>query len=474
VKIYAFKLLLVPLFFFFTLSSAVEPQEGWAGEKDGVYSWRLMATPGGMNPDDNWYSAGSDPQGNIYVGGMDHKTNAALYVVRADDQKIHYAGDCRTASEAAGNLNSGETFQKFHVRPTWYEGKVYIASNNCSEYHSGCAKSRGFHWYSYDPATAKFVDLSAKEPDGVAVPGFQAEYLELDPQRGWIWAAITPRGHLASYSVAEGVTTDHGRPPDTPDEYVDNGGAHWVAGDGKVYFTMHGDQSFYDHVHYYDPATGTWGEKPEWKCDHLKQGHWSVDRTKYYAVDQYGTLYIYNDTDCSFTKGGEFSHPGVRFVTRSFNVHPNGRFAYSVNDNSSGSKHYLVELDLHTGECTTLSPLSALDKTVGSADARIHGGHDAWDTHGRFYFATMGNQPGYGNVIVTRIDPVALKKALGLPVTAVCRPLTINKHPNEIRCVFGPSLPYIAFRSRSHNNKNGVYQLSGRKVPIHTRRIWEK
>jgi hypothetical protein len=392
--------------------------DGWDGTLDGVKSWRLTDTENGLSPTQNWYSVGSDPAGNIYIGSSDHKTNAALYVIRASDEKIHYAGDCVAASKAAGNLKSGETFEKFHVRPTHYQGKIYIASNNCSHYSSGCTKSRGFHWYRYDPAENTFVDLSANEPDGVGASGHQAEYLELDPKRGVIWAAITPRGHLASFNIAQGKTTDHGRPPSTPDTYLDNGGAHWAAGNGRIYFSMKGKSSFYDHVHYYEPESKSWGEKKEWKCAHLKQGHWSPERSKYYAVDQNGNLYVYDDKNDTFTHAGKFRHTnGAWFVTRSFNVHPNGRFAYCVNDkyNSKTPGHFLFELDLQSGESKMLCSIADLDPIAGHHGMRLHGGHGAWDRRGRFYFATFGTD-GYGNTVVTRVDPHKLKTALGIPV----------------------------------------------------------
>ena len=54
------------------------------GTSDGVWYWTLPDTPNGLRPTQSWSGAGSAPDGDIYVAGMDHRTNAALYRLRAE------------------------------------------------------------------------------------------------------------------------------------------------------------------------------------------------------------------------------------------------------------------------------------------------------------------------------------------------------------------------------------------------------
>jgi hypothetical protein len=50
-----------------------------AGQQEGIWFWALPTTPGGTVPKQGWSGAGAEPGGGIYVGGMDHVGNAALY-----------------------------------------------------------------------------------------------------------------------------------------------------------------------------------------------------------------------------------------------------------------------------------------------------------------------------------------------------------------------------------------------------------
>ena len=67
-------------------------------------------------------------EGDIFITGCDHKTNSALYRLSQKDQELHYVGDARTASEAAENWMPGETAEKFHVRPIFLRGRLYLAT----------------------------------------------------------------------------------------------------------------------------------------------------------------------------------------------------------------------------------------------------------------------------------------------------------------------------------------------------------
>jgi hypothetical protein len=50
-----------------------------AGAKPGLWYWTLPNTPNGLKPNQSWSGAGGASNGDIYVGGMNHVDNAALY-----------------------------------------------------------------------------------------------------------------------------------------------------------------------------------------------------------------------------------------------------------------------------------------------------------------------------------------------------------------------------------------------------------
>ena len=90
------------------LGSAAYSGPAVAGRIDGAWHWRLPDTPNGLKPLQNWHATGSAPNGDIYVGGMDHVTNSALYRLKAGTNSFVYIGDAKSASVAAGNWKPGE------------------------------------------------------------------------------------------------------------------------------------------------------------------------------------------------------------------------------------------------------------------------------------------------------------------------------------------------------------------------------
>ena len=80
---------------------------GRPGQLDGVWQWTLPDTPNGLRPTQSWHATASSPDGDIYVAGMDHVTNAALYRLRWREGKLQFVRDARSASEAMANWLSG-------------------------------------------------------------------------------------------------------------------------------------------------------------------------------------------------------------------------------------------------------------------------------------------------------------------------------------------------------------------------------
>ena len=159
---------------------------GRGGKVPGFTSWVVPTTSNGLTPSQSWLSIGSSPDGQIYITGSDHKTNAALFRLGRQDVGLVYAGDARAASEAAANWLPGETAQKFHVRPLYYSNRLYLATADFTDENAGFLNHRGFHWYAYDPAADLLSDLSASEPGGVGGEHASIVAMAIDEERGLV------------------------------------------------------------------------------------------------------------------------------------------------------------------------------------------------------------------------------------------------------------------------------------------------
>jgi hypothetical protein len=127
-----------------------------------VKSWILPSTENGLEPTQCWFSIACAPDGGMYIGASDHKTNSALYRIDTKTEELICVGDAKSASEAVNNWLPTETAEKFHVRPIYYKGRIYVATTDYSYLDEGYLKKRGFHWYAYDIDSKKFIDLSVK------------------------------------------------------------------------------------------------------------------------------------------------------------------------------------------------------------------------------------------------------------------------------------------------------------------------
>jgi hypothetical protein len=255
-----------------------EAEFGRRSKLDGVWQWTLPGTPNGLRPTQSWHATSSSPDGDIYVAGMDHATNAALYRLEWRVGKLHFVGDARSASEVVRNWLPGETAQKFHTRPLWHRGKIYVATMDRSTLDDAYLTRRGFHWYAYDPAANIFKDLSVSEPGGSAVAHGNIVTLASDPTRNVIYGAGVPTGEIYRYDVALGRTNILGRPASYDQPYVYTGRVMWVDSRGRLYFTASNSKSpsVFGHVHYYDPKTG-FGERKDWPLQEgqaLEVGQW--------------------------------------------------------------------------------------------------------------------------------------------------------------------------------------------------------
>jgi hypothetical protein len=383
------------------------------GAVDGLWYWRVPGTPNALRPNQSWSGAGVTPDGGVYLGGMDHATNAALYRLRHG--RLRYVGDARAASESAGNWLAGESAEKFHTRPTWYRGRVWVATMNASTPDDAYRSERGFKWYAYRPG-GRLIDLSAREPGGSGLPHGGLVTLAVDRRGGFLYGAVHPTGELVRYDVAAATTTRLGR-PHYGRPYVYPGRFMWVDGRGRVYFTAGNDElryygapydpAVFNHVRYYDPSSG-FGEMPEWSLHDqraIDNGQCFPEDGVCYLADNVGNVYRFREAGPSF----EYLGSGVGHRTSSdeytwvFHVAPDQTTAWLLN--TAGR---LFEFDLASGARTLLADLGALDPLFASE--RRYYGAGAW-SRGRFYFATFGNPPA-DDLYLSAIDPVRLKRAL--------------------------------------------------------------
>jgi hypothetical protein len=403
--------------------------EGWPGRLGGLVSWhwQLPDAPNGLKPTQSWHATGSSPDGEIYVAGMDHATNAALY--RLGPAGFRYVGDARSASEAAGNWAPGETAQKFHTRPLWHRGKVYVAAMDRSGLDDEYLSRRGFHWYGYDPRVETFADLSAAEPGGTAVDHGFVVTLASDPERNVIYGAGVPTGEIYRYDVAAGRTDRLGRPASFDRKYVYAGRVMWLDARGRLYFSAGNpawgayDPAIYGRVYFYDPASGAFGERRDWRLQDpraIEAGQCLPTLPKRcFFTDDAGHVYRFDDDPAGGPQWTYVGRPKAEAdLIWAFQVSADGRKAYLV---ASSFAHravppVLYEFDLTDGATRRLCTLGDLSDEL--ARLKHHTGYDAWDRDGRFYVSSFSPNE-HRNVIVTRIDPVRLKAALGvLPALA--------------------------------------------------------
>lgn len=385
---------------------------------DAVRTWIVPDTPGGLHSNQNWHALGSTPAGDIIVAGMDHVTNSALFRIAAGSDRLEFIGDARSASEAVGNWRPGETAQKFHTRPTSLRnGKTYVATLDHSAIDNGHLKRRGFHWYAFETGgSGPLADSSATAPGGTAIEHGGLATLTTDAGLEVLWGATIPDARIVRYDPRDGITTDFGRPPAFGTGLSYTGRYLWAAPDGKVYFTggnpawgQKEPPEVFGHVHFFDPATGEFGERRDWKLVEpraIEMGQWNADRTRCYLADDLGRVYRFDAGGPGWTHLGSLSHDG-RWVWV-MHLSPDGRSIYFVN--SGAPKDALYEFEIATGLTRRLVDLEALHPDL--AGRTRHTGYDAWDADGRFYFTSFP-WPADTDLLLTRIDPARLKAALG-------------------------------------------------------------
>ena len=408
-------------FCFVAICFAQPKTGGYNGLLNGVKSWVLPNAPAPNNtrPDQAWHSVGSSPSGDIYISGHDHATNSMLYRLSQKDDTLRWVGDAHTASQAVNNWLTGETCQKFHDRPIWFNGKDYVASLDRSTLDNAYMSTRGFHWYCYDSAQNTFSDLSVSEPNGIGAAHLQLICIQPDPKKNVIYGATIPEVKIVSYDVAKKVTTVLGRPSQwTSPNYLYSDRVQWVDSRSRLYITAGNDRAqwnmgepvnIFNHVWYYDPASG-FGELtnfPLQGANAMECGEWNREHTKWYGSDDHGHLYCFDDNGPTWTYLGR---PGfdANIKVWTLEVSPDGDKLYVGRcDNALG----IWEFDIAAKTSRSVFSIGECDATAGNRAFLT--GYDSWDQAGNIYLAEFSMNDG-NNVILTRFNPVKLKVVKGL------------------------------------------------------------
>jgi Ca2+-binding RTX toxin-like protein len=367
---------------------------------EGVWITQMPVTPNGLRPVMSWNAIMGASDGSIYVSGSDHVTNAAMYRIADDgDQKgIWYIGDARSASEAAGNWIN-ETAEKFHTKPLEYDGNIYVATTDYSNVDDGYLQKRGFHWYAYNTAGETFEDLSASEPGGVGAEHLQIMTTAVDPDRGVIYGLAVPTGELFAYDVDQGVTSNLGRPDAWNRDYVYAARAMWIDTSGKVYFSAGHpdpwpsnrgpyDQTIFGHIYYYDPETGMFGERPDWRLGKsaIDAGEFFPDIGKGYFFDALGGIFEFDEAAQSFEQLDQI--PGSKPYTWMTQISEDRTKAYLGVSfiNNPQSEAQIFEFDFAARTLDKFADAGTLDPRLSSVNLV---GNNAWDDDGTFYFTSF-------------------------------------------------------------------------------------
>ncbi len=386
-----------------TLTSVAVAQDGSfrAGDTTGVRVWQLPDAPDGSRPDQSWLAVGSGPDGSIYISGHDHVANSMLYRLEPETGSLTWVGDARAASTAADNWETGETAEKFHTRPTYHDGRMYVATLDKSSIDDAFMSTRGFHWYAYDLASGDFVDLSANEPTGVGAEHLQVVTISADPVNDRIYGITIPDNQLLYYDVAEGRTTVVG----TPDEwegYFYSGRFMWTDSLANVYMTGGTERSQWNQGE--DPAVldSVWRYTPDSGFEDtgfaletlaaIEVGQWNAAHDTLYVSDDMGHIYRFTDPAATWEYLGRPDFPagetssGLNKVWV-FQLDPNEETIYLGRSDNAGLANEIWEFDIDTGTSSVLAALPDLDATAGS-EAFITG-YDSWDDDGNFYISSF-------------------------------------------------------------------------------------
>jgi hypothetical protein len=263
---------------------------------------------------DNYGGMGIDRAGWVY-----HAIDGYYKGVQIEDTAVfrfhsitgekEFLGTLRDISAAEGNLLPGEEISKIHAPIYEHKNIIYFASHS---FHKKEEIQRGGHFYSFDPDTKKWTDLSKFEPDGTSTPGQGIITMDVLRKYDKLVGFTFPKGELVIFDLKKKKTTNYGRP--ILDDPLNVSRHIITTNTGKVYFSYSGyNQPLYE----FDINT-----KLMKKTGFILKHGWlsGVTRnstgTKVYFIDWFGELYVLNVKTEKFSKLGKMlpdSHSNYKY-----------------------------------------------------------------------------------------------------------------------------------------------------------------
>jgi hypothetical protein len=119
-----------------------------------------------------WGGLGKDSSNRIYIAmglGAPESTDVGIFRYTPTTGERLFLDTLKHVTQLEGNYDANETIAKVHAEMLPLGGKLYFASHDFHDVSPGYR--RGGHFFSYDPATSHFEDLSKTDPGGVSAPG---------------------------------------------------------------------------------------------------------------------------------------------------------------------------------------------------------------------------------------------------------------------------------------------------------------
>jgi hypothetical protein len=304
--------------------------------------------------EDNWGGIGISQSGWVYHAidgyykGVEIEDTAVFRYQTITGEK-EFLGTLREISAAEGNLLPGEEISKIHAPIYEYKNIIYFASH---PFHKKREVQRGGHFYSFDPNTKKWTDLSKFDRHGISTPGQGIITMDVLRKHDKLVGFTFPKGEIVTFDLKKKKTTNHGRPILKDPSNVSR---HIIATDkGKVYFSYSG---FNKPLYEFDINTKVF-KKTGFILGHgwLNGVVYNLTGTKSYFTDWVGDLYLLNIRTNKFSELGKMlpdSHSGYKYQNcHGLIISDDDKKLYSMQKMDTGSEtlFILYEYDIEKGK----------------------------------------------------------------------------------------------------------------------------
>ncbi|HOA30979.1 MAG TPA: hypothetical protein PKM70_03535 [Clostridia bacterium] len=359
-----------------------------------------------MNQAQAWDCTGIDPNGIIYFGitvvrrrdEFKGKEDFAVLSYNPDTEELKFHGTFMNAAKEAGTLYDDEQLPKGHTQFIYYNGKMYMGSQNFHDAgkfdtkttipdNKPMDKMHGGHLFSLDVETEELKDETAHLPNGVLIEHEGILQVRLIPGTSTLVCMSTPEYKLVFYNLEtktiEKTVDTTGWMPNNPlsREIV------IVEDRIYVYRGVEDDVTVRENlypIYYYDITKDEFVETEYEAFGGFWNGQCTTPDGKTTFVSSCcGELYSIDHETFEIKHHGNLKTPDKKTVINylySLCMAPDGRKIFYVP--SVYLKDYgVMQYDIETGEITSLSPMPLA----------IYTGNGVIDDQGRLYFTKFGS-----------------------------------------------------------------------------------